>query len=243
MGGVEYTENPLEVPRYREFAARIAAGETQTKAMELSGVKGNSTVAKLLKHPRVLDYIHDQRQQYLEQIDISREDILRGFLSAIADAKQLSDPATQIAGWREIGKFEGQYAPDRKEVNISGSIEHVEKKIESMSTNELMEYMEQIESGDVPIDLQEDEEGVWQNPHSQEPESASGATENSPRKQISESVESPQTTETSSTTTAPRAGRKSKKSSSGKKRSSASSKEQNSNDADAENAPSDSTSG
>lgn len=222
MAGVQLTDDPLEVPRYREFAQRVAAGETQSQAMANSGIKGNSTIARLLKHPRVLNFIQEQRQQHLEKIDISRDDILRGFLSAIADAKLLSDPNAQIMGWREIGKFEGQYAPEKKEIDVSGTI-NIERKLTSMSTEDLMHYLEKLDSGEAePIELDEDaEEGVWQQTSSSTP--AKNASEPSPPPASPDSQDDA-TDEPSKTTSAEPAAASTTAKKSASKRSSASSK-------------------
>ncbi len=197
------TNDPLENPKYRDFAARIAAGESQRQARDNAGI-GNSAVQRLMKSEKVLNYVHSLRQEFLEEIDVSQQDVLRGFLEAISDAKLLSDPATQIAGWREIGKFQGLYAPDRKEVNVSGSVEHVERKISRMSNEELIEYMEKLDSGEAPIEI---EDAEWSEAP---PNNASDASGNS------RSLPSPESSEetTSSATSAGPAKPKTKKRSS-----------------------------
>ena len=153
------TKDPLEVPRYRELAFHIATGKTQQEAMELSGVGGHSTLAKVLRHPKVIDFIQRIRAEQMEELEISRDDILRGFLSAISDAKTLGEPMTQIAGWREVGKFQGQYAPEEVNHNIKGSVEHVERRLKQMSMEELLAMNQQLEQGNPVIELEDDE---WQ---------------------------------------------------------------------------------
>jgi len=84
---------------------------------------------------------HLQRK-YEESIVASRKQVLEGFLDAIGQAKLMSDPAVQIAGWREIGKMCGYYAPEVKEVNINVGAKRVIGQLEVMSDAELLEMIE-----------------------------------------------------------------------------------------------------
>ena len=219
------THDPLEVPRYRELAFHIATGKTQQEAMELSGVGGHSTLAKVLRHPKVVDFIQRVRAEQMEELNISRDDILRGFLSAIADAKTLGEPMTQIAGWREVGRFQGQYAPEEVNHNIKGTVEHVERRLKHMSTEELLEMNQQLEQGNPVIEL---EEGEWHTEEKPCPTSDAPAADDSSEQKPSCSKTSGAT---SSATTAPNAKASASASTSGNKRSSASTKKRKGKDA------------
>lgn len=175
MATSQFTENPLDVPRYRDLAYHIALGKTQREAMALSGVRSNETLSRVLRDERVLAFVQRIRKEQMENLDITRDDVLRGFLSAIADAKTLGEPSSQIAGWREIGKFQGQYAPEEVTHKISGRVEHVTRRIRDMPDDRLLDLLDRAEKGEDVIDI---EEGEWEDITINEP--ASSARELSP---------------------------------------------------------------
>lgn len=77
-----------------------------------------------------------------EQVQISRQDVVQGILDAINRAKLQAEPATEIAGWKEIGKILGHYAPETKKVVFTDDQDKVVRKLESMSTQELLEMVQ-----------------------------------------------------------------------------------------------------
>lgn len=85
-----------------------------------------------------------QIQQALlsEETGITRQDVVNGIKDAIERAKLQAEPATEIAGWREIGKILGHYAPETKKVLLTDDQDRVVRKLESMTTQELLEMVE-----------------------------------------------------------------------------------------------------
>ena len=68
---------------------------------------------------------------------------LDGFKEAIEMARLMAEPANMIAGWREIGKMCGYYAPveTRVKVDVSGNI--VLDKMNSLTDAELLKIISQ----------------------------------------------------------------------------------------------------
>ena len=69
---------------------------------------------------------------------VTRADVLNGFEEAIDLARSRSNPAAMVAGWREIAKMCGYYAPERKEVRVSVAGSTLLNEIECMPDAELL---------------------------------------------------------------------------------------------------------
>jgi phage terminase small subunit len=88
--------------------------------------------------PVVQEALTRERAAYRLVSGLSRQDVLDGFMDAINQAKLLADPNAQIAGWREIAKIHGYYAPEVKRVELSGPQQRKVNQLESMSDEELL---------------------------------------------------------------------------------------------------------
>ena len=137
--GAMMTTDPMEVPRYKKFAYMIATGESLTAARRDCQVGGDTSL-KLLKDPKVLNYIQQIRNDVEQELKVERKDVLKGYLHAIRQADIQSDPKTQIQGWDSVARLEGLNAPEKHEHRHEGEVTHrMQKDIESMSTEELEE--------------------------------------------------------------------------------------------------------
>ncbi len=74
-----------------------------------------------------------------ERAQITQDDVIQGMKDAINDAQMTSDPQAQIAGWREIAKMLGYYAPKVTKLKISKTEEKAKQELSSMSEKELIE--------------------------------------------------------------------------------------------------------
>ena len=68
---------------------------------------------------------------------VTRAAVLHGFQEAIELGRSRSDPGAMIAGWREIAKMCGFYAPERKCVELSTEGLALRTRYEEMSDEEL----------------------------------------------------------------------------------------------------------
>ena len=130
----------------KKFALFAAEGKALLKSAKLAGYScggsGTTVPNRLMKRPQVVNAIHHLQKRYEESIVASRKMVLEGFLEAIEQAKLQADPAVQIAGWREIGKMCGYYAPEVKEVNVNVSAKRTIGQLEVLSDAELLEMIE-----------------------------------------------------------------------------------------------------
>ena len=102
-----------------------------------------------VKEPHIQEAVASRRTQLRHQYRLSRERCVEGILDAIQQAKLLSDPATQINGWREIARMLGHYEPEKKVIELSDQREEALKQLETLAVDELLEL-----AGDNVIDGQ-----------------------------------------------------------------------------------------
>jgi phage terminase small subunit len=129
-------------PRERQFAMFIVEGKSVRTSATLAGYSHegtNGTARKRLSEdPRIVRAVNFLRKKNEQSILTSRKKVLEGFLEAIEQAKLMSEPMVQIAGWREIGKMCGYYAPEVKEININVGAKRVIGQLEVLSDKELL---------------------------------------------------------------------------------------------------------
>lgn len=129
-----------------KYVEARATGLTVKDSMVAAGMKPNDGTGNALeKHPKVLDALNYERRKNAYMLGITRETVLEGMMEAIGQAKVLSDPMSQIAGWREIAKICGFYAPEVKKIELTGSAKRVVEQMQQLSDAELLE----IAQGDV----------------------------------------------------------------------------------------------
>lgn len=88
----------------------------------------------------VVKEARERMQKALRQkLRVTKEDVAQGFLDAIADAKILADPATQIAGFRELGKMFGHYEPQKVSITVEGPVYQLREQLRDMNDTDLAE--------------------------------------------------------------------------------------------------------
>lgn len=123
----------------RKLVEGLCMGMAKTQVANYVGYKNTKSVDATLKRPRVAALMEMMQEEAREKFQISRDDCVRGFKSAIDDAKFAGDPMAQIAGWREIAKVLGHYAPEEKKFTLTTDQKAVKQQLETMSEAELLE--------------------------------------------------------------------------------------------------------
>ena len=86
--------------------------------------------------------LKEARDELSSAAQISRADVLDGFMEAINLARLAADPQAMIKGWTEVGKMLGYYAPEVKKVEITDNQKRLQSKFEAMSDEELLRVIE-----------------------------------------------------------------------------------------------------
>lgn len=100
------------------YAQSIVRGLSPQAAANAAGLDSPPALSPALKQR-----VSQLKQEMQENCGIKKEDVVKGFLSAI----DLAETSTEmIQGWREVGKMLGYYAPEQKEITITtGAIGHL----------------------------------------------------------------------------------------------------------------------
>jgi hypothetical protein len=139
----------------RNFIANVAVGMSATQAARHAGYKmPRDQGRQMLAVPKIAAAVEGERAQYEEAGRMTKKRVMDGFLDAISDAKTLSDPIAQIAGWREIAKMCGYFEPQKHQIEVSVNGNLVVQKIQAMSDAELLRlaHGEVIEGEIIPDD-------------------------------------------------------------------------------------------
>jgi phage terminase small subunit len=115
----------------------------------------------IVKSPKVQEAIRYLHKKHEKAADMTRKKVMDGMLEAIDMARVQADSGNMIAGWREIAKMCGYYAPEVKKIDINISAKRVIDKMETLSDDDLMKLVEEnanIIEGEASVildDLQE----------------------------------------------------------------------------------------
>lgn len=125
--------------KQRKYAEARGLGLKRTDAAAAAGMKPNDgTLNALEKTPNVMELLKAEGRKNAYMLGMTRDKVLQGMLDAVDQAKLLTDPMAQIAGWREIAKICGFYAPEVKKIELSGGAKRVLQRFEQMSDDELL---------------------------------------------------------------------------------------------------------
>ena len=136
-------DKPL-TEKQRLFVKFWAEGEPIASASKRAGYNDGATIAyRMVKMPNVLVLYNDLKRKYEDASQMTRKKVMDGLLEAVEMAKLMSEPATMVTGWREIGKMCGYYAPVEHKVKIDVSGNIVFDRLNSMSDAELLRVITQ----------------------------------------------------------------------------------------------------
>ncbi len=140
MAEVISPDKPLTT-KQQQFVMFWAQGESIPNAALKAGFSQTAIAYRLVKMPNVLKLKHEYEAKWEADSQMSRQKVMAGMLDAIEMAKLMAEPSSMIAGWREIGKLCGYYAPVEHKVkmDITGNI--VLDKMNSLSDAELLKII------------------------------------------------------------------------------------------------------
>ncbi len=151
-GASEIDPNKPLTEKMKRFVQAWAEGDTIPNATLRAGYAGDGVGYRLARMPNVLALKAQHEAHYQEAVQMTRKKVMDGMLEAIEMAKLMSEPASMIAGWREVGKICGYYAPveHKIKVDVSGNVVH--QRLTGMSDAELLDM---IAKGNPPVQLLE----------------------------------------------------------------------------------------
>ena len=109
-------------------AARLAGYSEKT---------ARAIAAENLTKPDVLNAIHERQQQYRAELQVTKEEVINGILSAIDMAREQQNPAAMIQGCVQLAKLLGYYEPEVRRVAV-GSTLPIKTRFAAMTDEELL---------------------------------------------------------------------------------------------------------
>jgi phage terminase small subunit len=128
-------------PRQNQFVAEYALSRNATSAAIKAGYSprtARQTGSENLTKPDIRAAVAEYEQVAAERLAVSREKVLVELQEAIDLAREQRNPMAMIAGWREIAKICGYYAPERQRVEVTGDGWRLRGQFEQLSDAELL---------------------------------------------------------------------------------------------------------
>lgn len=133
--------NPLTA-RQAKFVEEYLLSGNATDAARRAGYSARSAKQmaseNLTKHD-IQQALQARGQATAQQLELTRQDVIQEFQGAIALAREQKNPAAMIAGWREIAKMCGFYAPERVTIELSAESRVRRAKYEAMDDEALFQ--------------------------------------------------------------------------------------------------------
>lgn len=92
----------------------------------------------LIADPDILAEVQAIQAVNRKNAEMSREDVMQRLLEAYQMAKLQDDPQSMIRAMGEVNRMCGHYAPEKKEILISGGATVMQAEIEALSKEELL---------------------------------------------------------------------------------------------------------
>lgn len=125
------------------FVEAKIMGKGNTIAARMAGYKvPNVEGTQLMQRAHIRKAIEFGQKQAAKVSDMSRKKVMDGFLEAIDMAKLQGESGVMVAGWREVAKMCGYYAPEKKQIDVNVSAKRMIGQLETMSEAELLEMIE-----------------------------------------------------------------------------------------------------
>jgi len=141
MAEVISPDKPL-TEKQKLFVQNWAKGESIMSASARAGYADGGAIAyRLVKMPNVLRLYNAEKVRYEAVSDMSKKKVMDGFLEAIEMAKLMAEPATMVAGWREIAKMCGYMAPVQTHVRVDITGNLVLDRMNQLSDAELLKLI------------------------------------------------------------------------------------------------------
>ncbi|OOZ34946.1 terminase small subunit [Solemya velesiana gill symbiont] len=110
--------------------AAIRAGYSRKTARQIA--------TENLSKPHIRAVIDQKCRETEERLQVQRDDVLRGLLSAFMWAREQGQPMAMIAAMREVGKLLGYYDKPVEKPVLSSDLKELKRQYEAMTDEELL---------------------------------------------------------------------------------------------------------
>lgn len=128
----------------KAFIKFWAQGESVYAASAKAGyLDGGATAYKMVRQPHIIEIYQREKKAYEEACQMTRKRVMDGLLEGIEMAKMMAEPASVIAGWREIGKMCGYYEPVQVKHTVTHEGKVILDRLEKLSDDELFRLIQE----------------------------------------------------------------------------------------------------
>jgi hypothetical protein len=82
-----------------------------------------------INKPHIMQARELAKRELRGNVNFTKEDVIHGIHDAVGRARILAEPMTEIIGWEKIAKLLGYDQPTKIDINISQSVEALQKNI------------------------------------------------------------------------------------------------------------------
>lgn len=140
---------PIRVPdpyKVRVFIEEVGLGRQPTTAARRAGFGTPHRDAKrLLEDPEIVEAIRLIQVETSKKSEMAREDVMTNLLRAFRIAEQMDDPQSMIRAMAEVNRMCGHYAPEKKVLEVTGEILHMQQQLEELPKEKLLELLGEAE--------------------------------------------------------------------------------------------------
>lgn len=109
-----------------------------------SAAGAHVTASRMLRNATPVARAIEARQAAdATRLSLRREDVLAGLLEAVDQARAQSNPMGMIAGFRELARLLGFYAPEIRKVALTSKQGALHRNLSAMSDAQLLALIEQ----------------------------------------------------------------------------------------------------
>lgn len=132
-------------PKQQRFVDEYCISRNAASAARRAGYSERSAFSighENLNKPEIAAAIQAREAATAAELEITRATVVSELQGVIELARQQANPMAQIAGWKEIAKLCGFYAPERRTVEVSAPGRALSSKFAAMSDEELLAIAE-----------------------------------------------------------------------------------------------------
>lgn len=126
--------------KVRIFIEEMGLGRSPTAAARRAQYSSPFKSGKdLIADPDILAEVQALQAANRNRANLNREDVMKRLLEAYQMAKLQDDPQSMIRAMGEVNRMCGHYAPEKKEISISGHATVIQAELEALTKEELLQ--------------------------------------------------------------------------------------------------------
>lgn len=130
----------LTVRQQRFVDAYVLSGNASDAAREAGYSEGSAkvTASRLLTKPNVSSALAARQAEYAAKLEVTKDDVVRGILSAIDMARKQDNPAVMIQGCCALGKMLGFFSPEVSRIEMGANSSALKARMAALSDADLL---------------------------------------------------------------------------------------------------------